>query len=153
VRSDQFFKGRHLSGLGVVETTDQNIGRIGKPVGPAEVCGGVRTEDGQRILPFHVPVGQVAPPAGADDDRSVRLGVDQDKADALVLRQTIQQAGIDRFYLFHACSLVEQRGIDQPEIARGQNDDVGSGVFRLARVHFLGLRAQVHATVSGASHQ
>jgi hypothetical protein len=85
------------------------------------VVGGVLAEGRQRVLALDPVVGEVTDAAGADRQRPVALGADEDEADTGMVAQGRDQPRVERFDPLQRNTAGLARERDQAESARGHH--------------------------------
>ena len=80
-------------------------------------CGAFGEKRRERIDAFDPPLGEVVRALGAERNRAVLLGVDEQPADVWVLAQGRQQARMQRVDLLQREALPLLHQVDEPEVA------------------------------------
>ena len=107
-------------------------------VGAQEVLGRGGRERRERVLALDAAVGEVVRAAGAERDRAVLGGVDEQPADVRVRAEGGEELRVARVDLLERQPAALLHQVDEPEVARAEHDDVAVGDVVLG---LLGLLA------------
>ena len=91
VEADQLLERAALVELGVVEAADHDVADVLEAVGAQQVLGRGGRERRERVLALDAAFGEVVGAAGAEGDRAVLGGVDEQPADVGVLAERGQE--------------------------------------------------------------
>ena len=96
VEADQLLEGAALVELGVVEAADHDVGDVLEAVGAQQVLRRGRGERRERVLALDAALREVVGAAGAERDRAVLGGVDEQPADVRVRAQGGEELRVAR---------------------------------------------------------
>ena len=127
VEADQLLEGAALLELGVVEAAHHDVGDVREPVGAQQVRGRGGRERRERILALDAPVGEVVGAAGAERDRAVLGGADEQPADVRVRAEGGDELRVALVDLLERQPAALLHQVDEAEVARAEHDDVAVG--------------------------
>ena len=122
VEGDQLLEGAALLGHRVVEAVDHEVGDVREPVRATQVPRCVGREAGQRVLAGDGTVGEPLRAAGADRHRPVVRRARHHESDVRVLGQRRYEPGVLGTDLLEREPVWALPQVDEPEVARPQND-------------------------------
>ena len=124
MEADQTLERCTLVGDRVVEAVDEQVRTVVEVARAAEMIGGVRPEHDERIRALDAVVGQPVDAVGAQHDVADDLVAHEHASDSRVGPEPLDQPGVERVDLLARRPTVDPGERDQPEVARGEHDDV-----------------------------
>ena len=116
-------KAQPSSRVGVVEAPDHDVGDVGEPVRPQEVLRCGRGEQREWVLALDSAVGEVVGAVRAERDRAVLGRAHEDPADVRVVAQRGNELRMALVQLLEREPAVLLHQVDEPEVARAEDDD------------------------------
>ena len=108
-----------------------------KPSVRSRCCGAVRREVRERILALDAAVGEVVGAVGAERDRPVLRGADEQPADVRMGAERGDELGMALVDLLERQPAALLHQVDEAEVARAEHDDVAVGDVVLRPLRLL----------------